>query len=395
MQDLECKVFSDNNIKLWNRYVDNAFAITKTEQIDELYRTINTTTEDIAFTMETEQNYQIAFLDVLLTRTDNGKIKTQVYRKKTHTDQILNYHSNHPTQHKISCIRTLFNRIETHCNTQESKKKEQEYLHETFRKNNYPRHFIDKFSVQRQHNPPRNTNDEQDNNTTQTRHITLPYIRTISEITSRILEQHRIKVAHKPTSKLRSIFTTHKDTVDNLEKHNAIYMIPCRDCNNVYIGETSKTINSRLTEHKNAIKRQDSRSLPAAHVQNTDHRFHWANTKVLGQANTRYAREFKEAWHSLDKPAINRHIDIPAAYHQLRFKIRNEDRKTYTNTSEHPTNITSQSTIHEPTNHFNSSESTNENSPLSNPPIRCSECLLAQTLMDQTDRNKPRANTSP
>ncbi len=32
--------------------------------------------------------------------------QTQVYRK-THTDQILNYNSNHPTQHKISCIKTF------------------------------------------------------------------------------------------------------------------------------------------------------------------------------------------------------------------------------------------------------------------------------------------------
>jgi hypothetical protein len=61
--------------------------------------------------MEEEQNNQLAFLDILLTRTDDGTIQTQVYRKKTHTDQLLNYNSNHPTQHKISCIKTLFNRM--------------------------------------------------------------------------------------------------------------------------------------------------------------------------------------------------------------------------------------------------------------------------------------------
>ena len=53
-------------------------------------------------------NNQLAFFDVLLTRTDDSTIQTQVYRKKTHTDQISNYNSNHPTQHKISCIKTLF-----------------------------------------------------------------------------------------------------------------------------------------------------------------------------------------------------------------------------------------------------------------------------------------------
>ncbi len=70
------------------------------------------------FTKEEEHDNKLAFLDVLITTTDNDTLNTEVYRKKTHTDQILNCNSNHPTQHKISCIKTLFNRIETHCNTE-------------------------------------------------------------------------------------------------------------------------------------------------------------------------------------------------------------------------------------------------------------------------------------
>ena len=69
---------------------------------------------------------------------------TEVYRKKTHTDQILNYNSNHPTQHKVSCVRTLFNRINTHCNTENAKSEERKYLYSTFAKNNYPKTFINK-----------------------------------------------------------------------------------------------------------------------------------------------------------------------------------------------------------------------------------------------------------
>ena len=61
----------------------------------------NNTTNNIKFTKEEEQNNQLAFLDILLTRNEDGTIQTQVYRSKTHTDQILNYKSNHPAQHKI------------------------------------------------------------------------------------------------------------------------------------------------------------------------------------------------------------------------------------------------------------------------------------------------------
>ena len=97
----------------WNRYVDDVLATVKKDKTDDILHTINNTTENIKFTKEEEDNNQLAFLDILLTRTDDGTINTQVYRKKTHTDQILNFNSNHPTQHKISCIRILFNWTET------------------------------------------------------------------------------------------------------------------------------------------------------------------------------------------------------------------------------------------------------------------------------------------
>ena len=79
-------------------------SVIKKDKTDDILHTINNTTENIKFTKEEEDDDQLAFLDILLTRTDDGTINTQVYRKKTHTDQILNFNSNHPTQHKISCI---------------------------------------------------------------------------------------------------------------------------------------------------------------------------------------------------------------------------------------------------------------------------------------------------
>ena len=142
MQDLEKRSVTNNNdIKTWNRYVDDVLATVKKDKTDDILHTINNTTENIKFTKEEEDNNQLAFLEILLTRTDDGTINTQVYRKKTHTDQILNFNSNHPTQHKISCIRSLFNRIDTHCNTEQAKQTERKYLFSTFMKNNYPRKF--------------------------------------------------------------------------------------------------------------------------------------------------------------------------------------------------------------------------------------------------------------
>ena len=137
MQDLEKRFVTNNsNIKTWDRYVDDVLATVMKDKTNEILQTINNTTENIEFTMGEEQNNHLAFLDILLTRTDDGTIQTQDYRNKTHTNQLLNYNSNHPTQHKISCIKTLFNRIDTHCNAEQAKQAERKYLYSTFIKNN-------------------------------------------------------------------------------------------------------------------------------------------------------------------------------------------------------------------------------------------------------------------
>ena len=121
---------------MWERYVDDEFAPVKTDEIDNVLHTSNNTTDNITCTGEQEHDNQLAFLDVLVTKNDDGTLNTQVYRKSTHTDQILNYYSNHPTAHKISCVKTLFKRIDTHCNTEQTKPKERNYVNNTFRKNN-------------------------------------------------------------------------------------------------------------------------------------------------------------------------------------------------------------------------------------------------------------------
>jgi hypothetical protein len=76
-------------------------------------------------------------------------------------------------------------------------------------------------------------------------------------MTARLLRPFNIDITHKSTCKLRSKFTNHKDKTNVTEKHNAIYMFTCKNCPDKYIGQTSKKIQTRLTEHQNAINRYD------------------------------------------------------------------------------------------------------------------------------------------
>jgi len=81
----------------------------------------------IKFTYEVEQDGQLPFLDLLLNRTENGDLKLQIYRKQTHTDQYLNFSSHHPTEHKLSVMRTLLER--SHCLVTDNEDRNQEDSH--------------------------------------------------------------------------------------------------------------------------------------------------------------------------------------------------------------------------------------------------------------------------
>lgn len=67
------------------------------------------TTGSIKFTHEEETGHSMSFLDLNIHHTD-GDIKIKIHRKPSHTDQYLLWTSQHPTIHKLSVDRTLFER---------------------------------------------------------------------------------------------------------------------------------------------------------------------------------------------------------------------------------------------------------------------------------------------
>ena len=133
------------------------------------------------------------------------------------------------------------------------------------RPSNIQRNFINKVLTKIRNKQRINKSNEQLTEQSK-RMVTLPYINGTSEMTARLLRPFNIDVAHKPSHKLRSYFTKHEDKTAITETNNAIYMIPCGDCSQRYIGQTSKKIATRITKHKNATKRHDLKSLPATHT---------------------------------------------------------------------------------------------------------------------------------
>ncbi|BHF77898.1 hypothetical protein SprV_0602100800 [Sparganum proliferum] len=136
LQRLESLVFQHRSLptplvfqpKFWARYVDDTFVVIDRDQLLTVKERLNAVFPDIQFTMEEEENKQLAFLDAVVCRKDCGGLKTKVFRTTTNTMQALNFNSNHPISHKRNCVRTLYRRVETNCSEPEDKIAELKYL---------------------------------------------------------------------------------------------------------------------------------------------------------------------------------------------------------------------------------------------------------------------------
>jgi len=91
-------------IVLW-RYVDDIFvAFNDMSALDIFFNTLNSVHNDITFTKELECGDSLAFLDVLIEKSQTG-IQTTTYRKPTHSGLYLAldmFHSS-PPKNK-SCV---------------------------------------------------------------------------------------------------------------------------------------------------------------------------------------------------------------------------------------------------------------------------------------------------
>ncbi|XP_074029268.1 uncharacterized protein [Leptinotarsa decemlineata] len=120
MEQFEKKAIDAFDFKptIWLRYVDDPFVIFRLgrDRLNLFLDHVNAQYPSIKFTMETEQEQRIAFLDVRVERRGT-RLTHKLYRKPAHTDRYLHALLNPHSSQKRGIINTLTERARRICNT--------------------------------------------------------------------------------------------------------------------------------------------------------------------------------------------------------------------------------------------------------------------------------------
>ena len=95
----------------------------------------------MSFSMETEKENKLSFLDVEVIR-EQGKFTTTIYRKPTFSGVYSNFESFLPSVCKFGMVYTLLHRCFWICSNWTQFHTELMFLKGIFQKNRYPKNFI-------------------------------------------------------------------------------------------------------------------------------------------------------------------------------------------------------------------------------------------------------------
>ena len=180
MEDLEEQAMHSAPLRpsLLLRYVDDTFVIWPhgEQNLQSFHTLLNQMSANIEFTIEKEEEGRLAFLDVLVTRSGD-QLSTAVYRKPTHTDRYIPYHSHHHPRMLTGVMRGMRDRALRICDNT-SKQPEMEHLARVFQANGFPEKLVRKTLSKPQRQQIREQPPEEEE-PPKTLHI--PYVRGLSE----------------------------------------------------------------------------------------------------------------------------------------------------------------------------------------------------------------------
>jgi len=299
MRDIEERALEILNLPLpfYFRYVDDILMAIPSDSINNILNIFNNLHPRLQFTLEIGGD-KINFLDVTIIK-NNNKLEFNWYHKPTFSGRYLNYFSQHPLSQKRGTIMGMVDRA-----ILLSDPKFQHdnlcFIINVLLKNDYPLSFIfdtvntrlKSFSNVYQ---KRNTNTESKD--TQ-KWFTIPFLNSVSHKFKHLTKDLDTKISYYSLNKLNTIIKGHKDELPNMSKRNVVYKLACKNCSATYVGQTCRTLKTRISEHKNHIHRNTTtHSVITEHRLNFSHEFDWNNVEILDQERFLTRRLISEMIH--------------------------------------------------------------------------------------------------
>ena len=261
---------------------------------------------NIKFTMESETNNTLPYLDILITRHSDGKLTTKVYRKPTYTGLYLRWDSFVPKQYKKGLVKCLLNRAWNICSSVENFDQEVDFIRSILAKNGYPLNFFD--TITKNFIQSKYTHDVKDPEYGPEKryiYVNLPFCgdhsqklgRQLKRLYSKIAPWTKLILIFKPIRKL-NILSNLKSQYNLLSHSSVVYKVSCLDCTEFYIGMTQRILQIRLNEH---IK--SSTSAIYNHIHETKHNINFTSPHILANDQVKLRLQIKETLHIKEQTA--------------------------------------------------------------------------------------------
>ena len=247
----------------------------------------------------------LPFLDILITPDEEGRLETTVYRKPTHTDQYLQWDSHHPISSKYSVVETLYHRAKTICSNNQRLQQEEDHLTKALGNCNYPRRALNRVKIRMNNPAQKKKNRTTQQNNTPKPYITVPYYRGLSESVKKKCSNYGVQVYLKGGTTIKNLLMAPKDKYPMMTKSGVIYSYKCGrvECDEEYIGESSRTFGERFKEHQKAP------SPIFDHFNTTGHNISVENFNIVGREDQNLKRAIKEAIYiRVNNPSLNRNV---------------------------------------------------------------------------------------
>ena len=255
--------------------------------VEDFNKCLNDVHERVQFTREEEEENSIAFLDVLVTRKEDGTLSTSVYRKPSNTNICIKPQSCQAPNVAAASFKSELCRCYRLCTTPEQTQKEIEFTVNLYEDNGHKRdtlkHIADNYKPPPQKPfkkrttqtykqkcaaaeceaqtkdlfdqlPFRNANfvDEEDR-----LFACIKYVPEVANQLRNTLKKAGVATTFTSGTSLKDIFCGKNTTHAPREKKKGIYKYTC-SCSDkaVYIGQTNRSCETRWKEHERANNKQ-------------------------------------------------------------------------------------------------------------------------------------------